>query len=53
MLDMFRRIYESFISPPEVPKVENPLRFGVLGASDIAFVLPPILSVTKYELMME
>ncbi|GAM35233.1 dimeric dihydrodiol dehydrogenase [Talaromyces pinophilus] len=36
MLEMFRRIYESFISPPEVPKGENPLRFGVLGASDIA-----------------
>ncbi|RAO67707.1 uncharacterized protein BHQ10_003719 [Talaromyces amestolkiae] len=36
MLDMFRRIYDSLISPPEVPKAENPLRFGLLGASDIA-----------------
>jgi hypothetical protein len=50
---MFRRIYESFISPPEVPKGENPLRFGVLAASDIAFVLPHIPGVTKYNLMME
>lgn len=46
MFDMLRRIYESFISPPEVPKMENPLRFGLLGASDIAYV-PEIPSVTK------
>ncbi|KAE8555212.1 hypothetical protein EYB25_003760 [Talaromyces marneffei] len=36
MFGMFRRIYESFISPPEVPKTDNALRFGLLGASDIA-----------------
>lgn len=41
MLDIFRRIYESFISPPEVVKGKNPLRFGVLGASDIAFRSSP------------
>lgn len=41
MLEMLRRIYESFVSPPEVPKVESPLRFGVLGASHIAYVLHP------------
>jgi hypothetical protein len=37
MFSFFYRIY-AFISGPETPKTGEPLRFGVLGASAIAYV---------------
>jgi hypothetical protein len=37
MFSFFYRFY-AFISGPETPKTDEPLRFGVLGASVIAYV---------------
>ncbi|KAH8699213.1 putative oxidoreductase [Talaromyces proteolyticus] len=36
MLSFINRLYTGFISPPESSKVDDPVRFGVLGASFIA-----------------
>lgn len=37
MLSFFYRLY-AFVSGPDAPKSPEPLRFGVLGASLIAYV---------------
>lgn len=38
MLSFIYRFYAFFISGSEAPKTNEPLRFGVLGASFIAYV---------------
>ena len=34
-------------NPPQQPKSANPLRFGILGAAKIAFVLAPPIDASQ------
>jgi len=40
LFGVFRRVYRMAVSPPPGPtKTENALKFGILGAAKIAYVL--------------